>query len=208
MARYTGPSCKLCRRERMKLFLKGDRCESAKCAMENRAYPPGEHPWRRSKTSEYGMQLREKQKVKRFYGVLERQFRKCFRKVSQKAGNTGANLLIMLESRLDNVVFVSGLALSRSHARQIISHGLIMLNGRRTDIPSCEVNLGDEIAVRKLDRVVNVVKSHMEQTRQRERPNWLAVTDDPPRVKVLRLPSRDEVSIPAEEQLVVEFASK
>jgi len=176
MARYTGPSCKLCRRERMKLFLKGDRCESAKCAMENRAYPPGAHPWRRAKTSEYGLQLREKQKVKRFYGVLERQFRKCFRKVSQKTGDTGADLLIMLESRLDNVVFLAGFALSRAHARQMISHGLIFVNGRRTDIPSCEVRLGDEITARKVARVVNLVKGHAEQTRQRERPNWLAVT--------------------------------
>jgi len=208
MARYTGSVCKLCRRERMKLFLKGARCDSPKCALQDRAYPPGEHPWRRAKRSEYGMQLREKQKTKRFYGVLERQFTKYFREAAQKSGNTGENLLLALERRLDNVVYLAGFALSRPHARQMIRHGLIRLGGRKTDIPSCAVRLGDAITVRQTERATSRVKEFIEQTRHRERPAWIEITEDPPTIKVLRNPSRDEVSIPVEEQLIVEFSSK
>lgn len=208
MARHTGSVCKLCRRERMKLFLKGSRCESARCAMESRAYPPGDHSWRRAKISEYGMQLREKQKAKRFYGVLETQFAKCFEKAAAQKGNTGENLLVMLESRLDNVVFRSGFALSRAHARQMIAHGLFRRNGRKTDIPSCLVELGDAITVKPTDRHIDLVKVVMEQTKSRERAEWLEVSADPPTIKVLRMPTREDVSVPVQEQLIVEFQSK
>jgi len=208
MARHTASVCKLCRREKMKLFLKGARCESARCAMESRAYPPGDHSWRRTKVSEYGMQLREKQKAKRFYGVLERQFARCFERAAAQKGNTGEALLVMLESRMDNVVFRSGLALSRAHARQMIAHGLFRRNGRRTDIPSCLVKLGDSIAVKPTDRHINLVKGVMEQTRSRERTEWLEVSTEPPTIKVLRMPTREDVSVPVQEQLIVEFQSK
>lgn len=208
MARQTGSVCKLCRRERMKLFLKGSRCESARCAMENRGYPPGDHSWRRAKVSEYGMQLREKQKAKRFYGVLERQFSRYFKKAASQEGNTGENLLVMLESRLDNVVFRSGFALSRAHGRQMIAHGLFQRNGRKTDIPSCLVTLGDAISVKSTDRHISLLKGVMEQTRSRERTEWLEISTEPPTIKVLRMPTREDVSVPVQEQLIVEFQSK
>ena len=208
MARYTKSVCKLCRRERMKLFLKGVRCESAKCAIEDRAYPPGEHPWRRSKVSEYGMQLREKQRARRFYGVLQKQFSRYFKKATAQKGNTGENLLIILESRLDNVVCRAGLAVSRPQARQMINHGCFALNGRKTDIASCAVELGDVVTVKQKDRHQNMVKASMEQTKGLEKPEWLEVTTDPLGIKVLRMPTRDDVSVPLQEQLIVEFASK
>ena len=208
MARYTKSVCKLCRRERMKLFLKGARCESAKCAIEDRAYPPGEHPWRRSKVSEYGMQLREKQRARRYYGVLQKQFSRYFKQATAQKGNTGENLLVILESRLDNVVCRAGLAVSRPQARQMINHGCFALNGRKTDIASCAVKLGDVITVKQKDRHQNMVKASMEQTKGLEKAEWLEVTADPLGIKVLRMPTRDDVSVPLQEQLIVEFASK
>ena len=208
MARYTESVCKLCRRQRMKLFLKGARCESAKCAIEDRAYPPGEHPWRRAKVSEYGMQLREKQKVQRFYGVLEKQFLRYFKKAAGRKGNTGETLLIMLESRLDNVVHRAGMALSRAQARQMITHGIFKMNGRKTDIPSCLVKPADAISVKGTERHINLIKGNMEQMKNMDRPDWLEVSAEPPMIKMLRLPTRDDVSLPAREQLIVEFASK
>ncbi|MFH0963271.1 MAG: 30S ribosomal protein S4 [Planctomycetota bacterium] len=208
MARYSGPVCKFCRRERMKLFLKGYRCDSPKCAMQDRAYPPGEHPFRRGKTGEYAMQLREKQRAKRVYGVLDAQFRRYFREALQKKGNTGEHLLLSLERRLDNVMYRSGLAASRAQARQMIRHGWIRVNGRKTDIPSYGVRLGDVLTVRDAEPLRKAVKDTMDLTRQRERPTWLDIAADPPVVKVLRLPARDEVSMPVEEQLIVEFSSK
>jgi len=192
----------------MKLFLKGARCESAKCAIEDRAYPPGEHPWRRAKVSEYGAQLREKQKARRFYGVLEKQFSRYFEKAASMKGNTGENLLVLLERRLDNVICRAGLALSRAQARQMITHGLFKVNGRKTDIVSFSVQIGNTITVKGKDKHVNLVKGTMEQTQGRERPDWLEVSADPPMIKVLRLPTRDDVSVPLQEQLIVEFASK
>jgi small subunit ribosomal protein S4 len=193
----------------MKLFLKGARCDTAKCAIERRSYPPGMQNWRRQKITPYGVQLREKQKVKRYYGLFERQFRLCFRRAERSRGNTGENLLLALESRLDNVLTLLGFASSRSQARQFILHGHIQVNGRKVTIPSQAVAPDDEIRVADRAASKAAVAAAIENTQSRGTPGWLEVISvEPPAAKVTRAPTREDVSLPVEEQLIVELLSK
>ena len=208
MARYIGPKCKLCRREGLKLFLKGTRCDTARCGLARREYPPGMHSWRRGKFSEYGVQLREKQKVKRAYGIYEAQFRNYFLKAERGKGNTGEDLLIALERRLDNVVFLAGMAPSRAAARQLATHGHVFVNGRRVDIPSYSVALHDAVRIEDKQRAHKLVAQSLEQTRGRERPTWIEVDPAKQEIHVVNLPTREDVSVPVHEQLIVEFCSK
>jgi len=209
VARYTGPVCRLCRRERMKLFLKGDRCFKEKCAIERRGYPPGQHGQRRGRRQMgYGIQLREKQKVKRIYGVLEKQFRSYFKRAEQRKGITGETLLSMLERRLDNVVYSLGFASSRAQARQLIRHGHILLDGRKNTIPSYQVRVEQEIAVKEASRKNDFIRSSVETARGRGIPTWLELDPDTFTGKVIALPSRDEIKLPVEEQLIVELYSR
>lgn len=209
MARTTGPQCKLCRREGTKLFLKGTRCDTVKCGIAKREYPPGPRTWRRrGKVSEYALHLREKQKVKRYYGVLERQFRRCFQLAERQKGNTGENLLLLLERRLDSVVYSAGLGLSRPNARQVVCHGHIAVNGRKVDVPSYTVKPGDVITPLKPERDVPLVKANLELSRGRTVPSWLEVQEDPPQITVAAMPTRDQIELEVHEQLVVEFASR
>ncbi len=209
MARYSGPVCRLCRREGSKLFLKGSRCLSDKCAIERRNYPPGQHGRRRGRRpSDYQVQLREKQKVKRIYGVFERQFRKYFREAAQRRGITGEDLLIGLERRLDNVVYRTGLALSRAHARQIVRHGHIQVNGGRVDIPSYQTSQGDVIAVAPGSKKNIEIKMAAENATAVERPNWLQADLDSLEGRVVQLPTRADLDIDIQEQLIVELYSK
>ena len=209
MARYSGPVCRLCRREGSKLFLKGSRCLSDKCAIERRNYPPGQHGRRRGRRpSDYQVQLREKQKVKRIYGVFERQFRKYFKEAAQRRGITGEALLIGLERRLDNVVYRTGLALSRAHARQIVRHGHIQVNGGRVDIPSYQTSQGDVIAVASGSKKNIAIKMAAENATAVERPNWLQVDLDSLEGRVVQLPTRADIDIDIQEQLIVELYSK
>src|SRR5215216_6304639 len=206
MARDRDAQCKQCRREGIKLFLKGERCLTDKCAVERRAYPPGEHGRGRQKQSEYRLQLREKQKARRFYGVLERQFRSYYDKASRQEGVTGENLLRLLECRLDNVLVRLGFAASRRQARQLVSHGHWLVNGRRVDIPSYQVRPDDVISIRPNSKAADVVRSATELTAAV--PPWLQADHDSLTAKVLRLPERSEISAPVEEQLIVELYSK
>lgn len=208
MGRYTGPKCKLCRREGEKLYLRGFRCESAKCAMNKRAYPPGEHPWKRGKFSEYGRQLREKQKVKRYYGIFERQFRLYFKEAERIKGDTGENLLRLLELRLDNAVYMLGLATSRTHARQMIRHGHITLNGKKALTPSIGLRLGETIAAADKVKTQKLARENCDLSRGRNVPSWLDFDESTLSGKVAEQPSREQVSIPVEEQLIIEFCSK
>lgn len=209
MARYSGPVCKLCRREGTKLFLKGTRCLSDKCAIERRNYPPGEHGRRRGRRpSDYQVQLREKQKVKRIYGVFERQFRKYFKEAAQRRGITGEALLIMLERRLDNVVYRMGLALSRPHARQIVRHGHIQINGSRVDIPSYQANAGDVVSVASGSRNNTEIKMAVDAAGAGQLPAWLQVDHDTMTGTVVQLPTREDIDIEIQEQLIVELYSK
>lgn len=209
MARYSGPVCRLCRREGSKLFLKGSRCLSDKCAIERRNYPPGQHGRRRGRRpSDYQVQLREKQKVKRIYGVFERQFRKYFKEAAQRRGITGEDLLIGLERRLDNVVYRTGLALSRAHARQIVRHGHIQVNGGRVDIPSYQTSQGDVIAVASGSKKNVEIKMAAENATAVERPNWLQADLDSLEGRVVQLPTRADLDIDIQEQLIVELYSK
>jgi len=192
----------------MKLFLKGTRCDTAKCAVTRRDYPPGMHSWRRGKVSEFGIQLREKQKVKRAYGIFEQQFRNYFRKAEGAKGNTGANLLTALERRLDNVVFLSGLATSRAAARQLVSHGHVFVNGRRVDVPSFNIQLHDVIKMEDQENIRKLVAKNIEESRGRERPGWIEVDLPKQEIHVQTLPTRDDVSVPVREQLIIEFCSK
>lgn len=209
MARYSGPVCRLCRREGSKLFLKGSRCLSDKCAIERRNYPPGQHGRRRGRRpSDYQVQLREKQKVKRIYGVFERQFRKYFKEAAQRRGITGEALLIGLERRLDNVVYRTGLALSRAHARQIVRHGHIQVNGGRVDIPSYQTSQGDVIAVASGSKKNIAIKMAAENATAVERPNWLQVDLDSLEGRVVQLPTRADLDFDIQEQLIVELYSK
>ncbi len=209
MARYSGPVCRLCRREGSKLFLKGSRCLSDKCAIERRNYPPGQHGRRRGRRpSDYQVQLRQKQKVKRIYGVFERQFRKYFKEAAQRRGITGEALLIGLERRLDNVVYRTGLALSRAHARQIVRHGHIQVNGGRVDIPSYQTSQGDVIAVASGSKKNIAIKMAAENATAVERPNWLQVDLDSLEGRVVQLPTRADLDIDIQEQLIVELYSK
>ena len=208
MARYTGADCRLCRREGAKLFLKGDRCYTDKCAMERRAYAPGEAGRKRVKENEYLLQLREKQKTKRIYGVLEKQFRAYYDIASRKQGVTGENLLTILESRLDNVVYRLGFAKSRAEARQQVRHGHIHVNGRRVDIPSFRVRPGDLISVAPKAKEMLVIKSALISNERVQVPAWLEVDIDKLQGSVLSLPQRDQIDLDIREQLIVELYSK
>ena len=209
MARYTGPVCRLCRRERMKLFLKGDRCFKEKCAIERRAYPPGQHGQRRGRRSlGYGPQLREKQKVKRIYGVLEKQFRSYFKDAERSRGVTGDNLLVSLERRLDNVVYNLGFASSRSQARQLVRHGHVQVDGNKTTIPSYQVKTGQQIGVKEGSRKNEFIRASVETARGRGIPSWLELDPDNFVGKVISLPTREDIKLPVEEQLIVELYSR
>ena len=206
MARDIGPKCKQCRRENMKLFLKGERCLTDKCGIERRNYPPGEHGRGRQKQSEYRLQLREKQKARRYYGVLERQFRNYYDKASRQAGVTGENLLRLLESRLDNVLVRLGFAGSRRQARQLVLHGHWTVNGRRVNVPSYQVRPNDVIAMRQGSKAEAAIREATDLVSAV--PAWLQADHDGLTAKVLRHPERDEIAVPVQEQLIVELYSK
>lgn len=208
MARYTGAVCRLCRREGDKLFLKGERCYSAKCAMERRPYAPGQHGNRRTKVSEYGLQLRTKQKAKRIYGVLETQFRNYYEKAAHQKGITGENLLILLETRLDNVAYRAGLGRSRTEARQIVRHNHIQVNGKKVNIPSYQMKVGDVITVKEKSQSLAGIKTIIETTASRAIPQWMDSDLENFTVKVVEKPVRDQITIPVEETLIVELYSK
>ena len=208
MARYKDEQCRICRREGQKLFLKGSRCYSDKCSVSRRNYAPGEHGQKRKKLSEYGTQLREKQKTKSFYGVGEKQFRKYFVMASNKKGITGENLLQILESRLDNVVYRLGFGLSRAQARQLVNHGQFDVNGKKVDIPSYLVKPGDVISVREIKKENKTIKANMEANSARPIPAWLERDAEKLSGKVIKLASREDVDIPVEEHLIVELYSK
>ena len=212
MARYIGPSCKQCRREGIKLYLKGDKCYTEKCAFEGRAYPPGQHgketSFRRRKLSDYAMQLREKQKARRIYGVLERQFRRYYHEAQRRPGLTGENLLTVLESRLDNIVYRLGLADSRAQARQLVQHGHFTVNGRKTNIPSFLARPNDVVGVRPESRRAKYFKERKDLLGKREVPAWLSFDEETLDGRVLVLPTRQEIDVPVEEQLIVEFYSR
>ena len=209
MARYNGPVCRLCRREEMKLFLKGDRCYTEKCAYERRAYAPGQHGnARRRKRSDYGEQLREKQKVRRIYGILERQFRNYYVMASQMKGVTGENLLQLLERRLDNVVYRLGLACNRAEARQLVLHRHVEVDGRRVNIPSFLVKKGAEIQIREKSRSIAKIADSLGGVDRRGVPGWLELDKENFRGKMVELPSREDISLQIREQLIVELYSK
>ncbi|MFB3893375.1 MAG: 30S ribosomal protein S4 [Phycisphaerae bacterium] len=210
MGRYIGPKCRLCRREGIKLLLRGARCETAKCAMERqwRSYPPGVHNWRRGRGSEYGLRLREKQKVKRFYGLFERQFMKLFAEAERGKGNTGAALLSLLERRLDNVVFKLGFAPSREAARQTVAHGHVYVNGRRVNIPSFRTKPGDTIGIKDVDRSKKMIRARLEELGEPHVQNWLKLDMVKLEGQVLAVPTREDVTIPVDEQLIVELCSQ
>ncbi len=208
MARYTGPVCRFCRRENQKLFLKGDRCFTEKCAFERRAYPPGQHGQGRIKFSEYGLQLREKQKVRRMYGLLEKQFRNLFAKADRLRGITGQNFLGMLERRLDNIIYRAGFANSRAEGRQLVRHGHFLINGKKINIPSYQISKGDEISIRDKSQNSIQVKAAIEAAKRREIPQWLELSTADFKVKVRDLPTREDVTAPIEERLIVELYSK
>ena len=208
MARYTGPACKLCRREGKKLFLKGDRCYTGKCAIERRSYAPGQHGQNRKKTSEYGMQLRAKQTARRYYGIQEGQFHKYFLLAERKSGVTGSNLLQICESRLDNVVYTAGFASSRAQARQLVNHAHFTVNGKKADIPSYLLKAGDVVAVKETSKTTDEFKNLVEANGARPVPQWIDVNKDAMTAKVVKLPERDEITTPVEEHLIVEFYSK
>lgn len=212
MARYTGPVCRLCRREGEKLFLKGSRCLTPKCPVERRTYPPGQHgrenQFRRGRASDYLLQLREKQKARRIYGVLERQFSRYFNRASQQAGLTGYNLLTLLERRLDNVVYRMGLASSRPQARQLVQHGHIMLNGRKTNIPSALVNPGDTVTVRPQSTRRSFFRDLRQELDDRRVPRWLTIDAANLSGSVLHMPAREDIDVSLNEQLIVEYYSR
>ncbi len=208
MARYTGAVCKLCRREGKKLFLKGDRCYSGKCALDRRAYAPGQHGQSRKKTSEYGTQLRTKQTARRYYGVNESQFRKYFAMAEKQPGMTGENLLRICESRLDNIVYLLGWASSRAEARQLVNHGHFTVNGRRVNIPSYLCKAGETLAIRKNSLDSDKFKAVLEANASRPIPAWLELDADNNTAKVVSLPERDQILAPVEEHYIVELYSK
>jgi len=210
MGRYLDSSCKHCRREGVKLMLKGIRCETAKCPVEKkqRNLAPGMHSWRRGRVSEYGVRLREKQKVKRYYGLLERQFMRYYRRAERMKGNTGEILLQLLERRLDNVIYKLNFAPSRKAARQLITHGHTCVNGRKVNISSYTTNVGDKIALKGSDKSVKKVKQQLESNPNFTTQSWLQLDRETPSATIVALPGRDDVQIPVEEQLVVEFCSR
>ena len=208
MARYTGPACRLCRRENTKLFLKGERCLSGKCSLDRRPTAPGQHGAARKKSKEYEMQLREKQKAKRYYGILETQFKNYFVKADRMEGVTGENLLSLLERRLDNVVYRMGMAESRADARQLVLHGHFTLNGKKVTIPSLQIREGDVISVKESSRQSVKIKGLIEDLDARLFPKWLDVDKNTATAKVIALPKREDVEFPFEEHLIVELYSK
>ena len=210
MGRYLGSSCKHCRREGMKLMLKGSRCDSSKCAIERheRQMAPGMHGWRRGRHTDYGVRLREKQKVKRFYGLFEKQFVRYFHRAERMKGNTGEVLLTLLERRLDNVVYKLNFSPSRKAARQLITHGHIHINGRKVDIVDYALNVGDKITLKKSDKSSKVVKEQLSSNPNYSTQGWLQLDADKPAATVVALPSREDVQLAIEEHLVVEFCSK
>lgn len=208
MARYTGPVCKLCRREGKKLFLKGERCYTGKCAFERRSYAPGQNGQSRRKTSEYGLQLRAKQQARRYYGIQEGQFHKYFLEAERKQGITGENLLRICESRLDNVVYLLGWASSRAEARQLVTHNHFKVNGKNVNIPSYLLKAGDEIALKDNSKQSEKFKAVLEANASRPVPQWLDLDADACKAKVIALPNRDQIEVPVEEHLIVEFYSK
>lgn len=210
MARYTGAVCRLCRREQLKMFLKGDRCFTDKCAIETRNYAPGQHGngRRRNKLSEYGIQLREKQKVKRLYGVLEKQFRLTYKKAASQKGKTGENLLILLERRLDNVVHKMGFARSLAEARQLVKHSHVLVNGKKCDIPSALVKVEDKIVIREKSHSIAFIKASCEFATRKGIPAWLSVEQTTLSGRVVAFPTRDQIAIPIQEQFIVELYSR
>ena len=209
MARYVGAVCRLCRREGMKLFLKGERCYTEKCAIEKRNFPPGQHgKTRKAKLAGYGVQLREKQKVKRIYGVLEDQFRRYFEAAERQRGITGETLLQLLERRLDNVAYRMGLATSRPQARQLVRHGHLQVNGRKVDVPSYSVRVGDIISVRETSQKGAAVQHAIEEVKGRGLPGWLSFDVEKMSGRIISLPTREQINLPVQEQLIVELYSK
>ncbi len=208
MARYTGAVCKLCRREGKKLYLKGERCYTGKCAIERRAYAPGQHGQSRKKATEYGLQLRAKQQAKRYYGIQEGQFYKYFLMAERKQGVTGENLLRICESRLDNVVYLLGWANSRAEARQLVTHGHYKVNGNKVNIPSYLIKAGDEIAIKDKSKESDKIKATVEANASRPVPQWLDLNAEALTAKVLALPTREQIMVPVEEHLIVELYSK
>lgn len=208
MARYTGPSCRLCRRENMELFLKGERCYTDKCAIKRRNYPPGQHGQGRAKVSNYGVQLREKQKVRRIYGILEKQFRSYFQEADRIKGVTGENLLSLLERRLDNVVYRLGFASSRIEARQLVRHNHFTLNGRKANIPSIQLKAGDVVVLKEKSRNITCISESLDAVVRRGTPQWLELDKDAFKGVVKALPVREDITMPIQEQLIVELYSK
>jgi small subunit ribosomal protein S4 len=208
LARYLGPSCRLCRREGMQLYLKGDRCYTDKCGIERRHYPPGQHGQRRSKLSDYGLQLREKQKVKRIYGVLEKQFSSYFEKAERQKGVTGTNLLVLLERRLDNVVYRLGFANSRAQARQLVRHSQVLVNGSKVTLPSFLVKKGDVIQVAEKSRNKPLIRDALEAVARRGLPAWIDLAKEEAQGKIIMLPTREDITMPIQEHLIVELYSK
>lgn len=208
MANYRGPVCRICRREGVKLFLKGTRCMTDKCAIERRSYPPGQHGQSRSRATDYSMQLREKQKLRRMYGIQERQFLGIFKRAERQAGVTGENLLALLERRLDNVVYRSGLALSRKQARQFVTHGHILVNGRKTDVPSYTTGVGDVIQVRPRSLELLAIKAAVEVTESWPMVTWIDCDRAALKGTIRALPTKDEIGAPVNEQVVVELYSR
>lgn len=209
MGRHTGPVCRLCRREGLKLFLKGTRCDTPKCAVERREGVPGMHQFRRGKPSEYSIRLREKQKVKRYYGIFERQFRKYFELASRRPGNTGDVLMTILERRLDNVVTRLGFATSRAQARQLIRHGHLTVNGHKLDIPSYLVKPGDVLKIKNREHSLRLVAENLQHEGMPPVPDWLdRISTDPPEARVSRLPAPQDISLPVTPQLIVELLSR
>ncbi len=208
MSRYTGPVCRQCRAEGVKLFLKGDRCYTEKCAMNKRNHKPGQHGQRRTKVSDYGLRLREKQKLRRFYGMNESQFRRFYASATKMAGQTGHNFLQLLERRLDNVIYRLGIGVSRSQARQVVRHGHVQVNGRKVDIPSYMVKPEDIISIPEKSREIQLLKENLEVAGSRTIPGWLSY--DPERLegKIVALPERDQIEVPVKEQLVIEFYAR
>jgi len=208
LARYRESVCKFCRRESQKLFLKGDRCFTDKCSFERRNYAPGQHGQRRGKFSDYGNQLREKQKVKRMYGLLEKQFRKYFKEADRQKGITGDNLLILLERRLDNIIYRLGFASSRNQARQLVRHNHILVNGRRVNVPSFLVRVGDTIEIREKSRKISFIAEALGAVERLGVPTWLELNKDSFQGKITALPERKELTMPVQEQLIVELYSR
>jgi len=208
LARYLGPSCRLCRREGLQLYLKGDRCYTDKCAIERRHYPPGQHGQRRAKLSDYGLQLREKQKVKRIYGVMEKQFRGYFEKAERQKGVTGTNLLIFLERRLDNIVYRLGFANSRAQARKLVRHNHVLINGRKVNLPSYLVKMGDTVQVTEKGRSLPLIQDALEAVARRGCPPWLELNKEEAQGRVIMFPSREDITMPVQEHLIVELYSK